>query len=127
MRSKVGIFHLFGENKKARKAFWDYCSTSDEFCEYDLELLEIKLGIPVIDNTDEFVHFHTGNIIDWLQIKGYFIAMKISNSLKYVPVVYHAKDNQKPYPLYHNAGMADRLRAWETAVAKAIDHLEQNL
>ena len=127
MINEVGVHQLFGDNKKARRAFYDWCKASGEFCEYDLEILGMELGVPFCNNTEKYVHFHKGNLIDWLEQQGYFITMKISNSLKYAPVVYHTQGSNRPFPFYHNAGMNSRIKAWEKAIEKAIDHLEQNL
>jgi len=57
MNITKGLFELFGENKKAKKDFFNWCKDSEELCDYDLELLENDLFIAIIDNSVKY-SFH---------------------------------------------------------------------
>lgn len=125
MRNKVGVYHLFGESIKSKKEFFYWCKNNDEFCDYDLEHLEIDLFTPTINNTDRYVHFHRGNILDWLESIGYYIGTPLRGEFKFVTVVhFNSKGNVSQRPIYSNSGVKSRNRALELGVIKSIEHYE---
>ena len=73
MYNNIGVYHLFEGLDKVRKEFHSWCKESGEFCEYDLDILENVLYLPVIGNTEKFIHFHKGNILDFVESKGWYI------------------------------------------------------
>lgn len=128
MRNNVGIYELFGANEKAKKKFYNWCKDNDEFCEYDVEHIEIDLWVPVVGNADRYFHFHRGNILDWLESEGYYIGLPLRAEFKYITVLHrNTKGNVHQRPLYSNSGVKSRNRAIELGVQKAIEHLEKEL
>jgi hypothetical protein len=120
--NKVGIYHLFGENKEAKKEFYNWCKINDEFCDYDLET---ELFMPVIDNTEKYIHFHKGNILDWLESLGYYIGLPLRGEFKFVTVLhFNFKGNVSQKPLYSNSGVKSRTIAAELGIIKAINNYE---
>lgn len=67
MRNKIGVYQLFGENIKAKRLFYDWCKNCEELCEYDVEQIENDLVLPCIGNTEKYIYFSSGNILDWLE------------------------------------------------------------
>ena len=67
MRNNLGLRDMFGDNIKTIHLFIDWCRENDELCDYDLEHIEIALGLGAINNSEMFFHFHTGNILDFLE------------------------------------------------------------
>lgn len=129
MRNNVGLYAMFGENKKVKMLFYNWCKTNGEFCNYDIEQIETDLFLPCINNLDKYVHFHTGNILDFLESKGYYIGLPLRGEYKYVTCCYF-KDNKYPnvgMPFYNNLGIIGRTKALEIGVKKCIKHLEKNL
>lgn len=128
MINKLGIYHLFGENNKSKRKFYNWCKHNDEFCEYDLEHLEIDLFTPTLDNTDKYFHFHRGNVLDWLESVGYYIGIPLRGKFKYVTVVhFNFKGNVSQKPIYSNSGVKERNRALELGVIKAIINYENKI
>jgi hypothetical protein len=125
--NKLGVYDLFGENNEARKDFYNWCKNNDEFCEYDLEHLEIELYMPAMDNTEKYFHFHRGNILDWLESEGYYIGTPLRGEFKFVTVChFNSKGNVSQKPLYSNSGVKSRTRALELGVIKCIDNFEKS-
>lgn len=132
MRNNLGLYAIFGENKKAKMLFYNWCKSSDELCEYDVEQIENDLFIPCIDNLDRYFHFHTGNILDFLETKGYYIGLPLRGEYKYVTCCYFKEDDGSKYPhvhrpFYNNSGIIGRTKALEIGVKKCIEHLEKQL
>lgn len=127
MRSNLGIYHLFGENNKAKKLFYEYCKNSDELCAWDLEVIENNLGLPSINNSQEYVYFSKGNILDFLEENGYYIGIPIRGKFKFVTCVYYKTGESAGYPIYNNSGVKERVRALELGISKALEHLEKRL
>lgn len=128
MRNTLGIYNLFGENNKSKMLFYNWCKDSDEFCEYDVEMLENDLFIPSINTSDQYFHFHRGNILDFLESKGYYIGLPLRGHFKYVTCCYQVKEYPTVgRPFYNNSGIVGRTRALEIGVIKCIEHLEKTL
>lgn len=132
MRNSVGIYHLFGENNKVKKLFYEWCKTNDEFCEYDIEQIGHDLGLPCLNNTTKYIYFSNGNILDFLEEKGYYIGLPLRGEYKFVTCCYLKEDNGAKYqvvkrPFYNNSGVVGRTKALETGVRKCIEHLEKSL
>ena len=128
MRNNLGLYHIFGENKKAKMLFYNWCKDSEELCEYDIEQIENDLFIPCINNLDRYFHFHTGNILDFLESIGYYIGLPLRGEFKYVTVVHkNIKGNVSQRPLYSNSGVKSRTRALELGCIQAINDLEKSL
>jgi hypothetical protein len=127
MRNNLGLYHIFGKNEKAKILFYNWCKGNEELCEYDIEQIENDLFIPCIDNLDRYFHFHTGNILDFLESRGYYIGLPLRGKFKYVTCVYHKENERVGMPFYNNSGVVGRTRALEIGVQKAIEHLENNL
>jgi len=58
----TGIYHLFGENKKAKKDFFNYWKEQGDCCDYDLEILETDLFFPSIGNTQRYLYLDKGSL-----------------------------------------------------------------
>lgn len=128
MRNNLGLSAMFGENKKSIRLFIEYCENSDELCEYDLEHIKIALALGAINNSEMFFHFHTGNILDFLESKGYYIGLPLRGQFKYVTCCYQVKEFPTVgRPFYNNSGIIGRTKALEIGVKKCIEHLEKNL
>ncbi len=132
MRNSLGIYNLFGENTKAKHIFYNWCKESEQFCEYDLDLLGVNLSMPCINNSEMYFHFHTGNILDFLESKGYYIGLPLRGEYKYVTCCYFKEDDGSKYPsvrkpFYNNSGIVGRTEALEIGVKKCIEHLEKTL
>ncbi|MDC7248495.1 MAG: hypothetical protein PQJ49_01060 [Sphaerochaetaceae bacterium] len=129
MRNQVGLRSLFGENHKAIRLFIDWCRECDELCEYDYEHICISLELGAIDNTPKFFHFHTGNIITFLEEQDYYIGtMPRLSDLNYVGIVHYAPEGvEVQKPIYWGLGVKDRYSCLELAVTAAINHLEKRL
>ena len=127
MRNTLGIYELFGDNQKSKELFLNWCREDDEFCEYDVEKIEIDLYTPSTDNSEMYFHFHHGNILDWLEHQGYFIGLPIRKKFKYVTCVYYKQSSILPFPLYSNSGVTSRTKALELGIIKAINDLEKKL
>lgn len=132
MRNSVGLRAMFGENIKSMKLFVDWCDSNDEFCEYDVEHIKMSLALGGINNSEMFFHFHTGNILDFLESKGYYIGLPLRGEYKYVTCCYFKEDDGSKFPsvrrpFYNNSGIVGRTRALEIGVKKCIEHLENKL
>lgn len=129
MRNNVGIYKLFGDNKKVKILFADWCKKNEELCEYDLEHILIDLEMPCINNTDRYFHFHKGNILDFLEKNGYYIGLPLRGEFKFVTCCYFKGEKSKNVgmPFYNNSGIKDRNIALEKGIQKCIEHLEKNL
>lgn len=129
MRNSVGLRAMFGDNMKSMKLFVDWCDSNDEFCEYDIEHIKMSLALSGINNSEMFFHFHTGNILDFLEGLGYYIGLPLRGEYKYVTCCYFKseKSNRVPMPFYNNSGIVGRTKALEIGVKKCIEHLEKNL
>ena len=128
MRNSVGIYHLFGENNKVKKLFYEWCKTNDEFCEYDIEQIGHDLGLPCINNTTKYIYFSNGNILDFLEEKGYYIGLPLRGQFKFVTCCYQVKEFPTVgRPFYNNSGIVGRTKALEIGVKKCIEHLEKSL
>jgi len=117
----MGLYHLFGENKKAKEDFYNWYKNSGEACDYDLEHLENNLLFAFIDNTDQYVHFSNANILDWLEENDYYVGIKPNKSLNYATTVYKANNKIKPFPLYSNSDVKGRRNALNVGITKAIE------
>lgn len=129
MRNSLGIYHLFGENNKSKKLFYEWCKNDDNLCEYDLEHIAIDLVTPCNNNTDRYAHFSTANILDFLEEHSYYIGLPLRGNFKYVTCVYKKEENQKSVgmPFYNNSGIVGRTKSLEKGIQKAIEHLEKTL
>jgi len=128
MRNSVGLRAMFGENIKSMILFVDLCDSNDEFCEYDVEHIKMSLALGGINNSEMFFHFHTGNILDFLESKGYYIGLPLRGKFKYVTCCYQVRDCPTVgRPFYNNSGIVGRTRALEIGVKKCIEHLEKTL
>jgi hypothetical protein len=128
MRNNLGLRALFGDNMKSIKLFLDWCENNDELCEYDLEHIKLSLALGAINNVEMFFHFHTGNILDFLESRGYYIGLPLRGNFKYVTCCYQVKEYPTVgRPFYNNSGIVGRTRALEIGVKKCIEHLESNL
>lgn len=128
MRNKIGIYHLFGENEKAKKEFFKWVKNSGEFCQYDMEHIEIDLYLPSVNNTKRYFNFSAGNILDWLETKGYYIGIPLRGEFKYVTVVhFNSNGNVSQKPIYSNSGVKSRNRAIELGVVRAVNDLETKI
>lgn len=132
MRNNLGLRAMFGDNIKSINLFLDWCKTNDELCEYDLEHIQISLALGANNNSEMFFHFHTGNILDFLEEKGYYIGLPLRGEYKYVTCCYLKKDDGAKYqvvkrPFYNNSGIVGRTKALEIGVKKCIEHLEKSL
>jgi hypothetical protein len=128
MRNTLGIYELFGENQKSKELFLNWCRKDDDFCDYDVEKIEIDLYTPSTDNSEMYFHFHYGNILDWLEHQGYFIGLPLRGEFKFITVVHvNAHGNTHQKPLYSNSGVTNRTRALELGVINAINDLEKKL
>ena len=132
MINKVGLFHLFGQNKKAIDLFLTWLKNDENISEYDYENVCVALALGAIDNTPRFFHFHTGNILDFLESQGYYIGLPLRGYYKYVTCCYFKEDDGSKYPsvrrpFYNNSGIIGRTKALEIGVTKCIEHLENRL
>lgn len=129
MRNSVGLSAMFGENKKAAKLFMNWCDDNEEFCEYDVEHIKISLALGAINNSEMFFHFHTGNILDFLESRGYYIGVPLRGKYKFVTCCYFRGESEHvvSYPFYNNSGIVGRTKALEIGVKKCIEHLEKTL
>lgn len=132
MRNNIGLYHLFGENNKSKKLFYEWCKTNEELCEYDIEMIGHDLGLPCIDNTPKYIYFSNGNILDFLESKGYYIGLPLRGEYKYVTCCYFKEPSEAKYqsvkrPFYNNSGIVGRTKALEIGVTKCIEHLEKTL
>lgn len=132
MRNSVVLGAMFGDNMKAIKLFLEYCENSEELCEYDVDNIKISLGLGAINNSEMFFHFHTGNILDFLESKGYYIGLPLRGEYKYVTCCYFKKGDGAKFPhvqrpFYNNSGIVGRTKALEIGVKKCIEHLENKL
>jgi hypothetical protein len=128
MRNNLRLRAMFGDNLKSIKLFLDWCETNDELCEYDLEHIQISLALGANNNSEMFFHFHTGNILDFLEEKGYYIGLPLRGEYKYVTCCYQVKEFPTVgRPFYNNSGIVGRTKALEIGVKKCIEHLEKSL
>ena len=128
MRNSVGLRAMFGDNIKSMKLFVDWCENNDEFCEYDVEHIKFSLSLGGTNNSEMFFHFHTGNILDFLESKGYYIGLPLRGHFKYVTCCYQVKEYPTVgRPFYNNSGIIGRTKALEIGVKKCIEHLEKTL
>lgn len=129
MRNNLGLRAMFGDNIKSINLFLDWCKTNDELCEYDLEHIQISLALGANNNSEMFFHFHTGNILDFLEEKGYYIGLPLRGQFKFVTCCYfkNEKSSRVGMPFYNNSGIVGRTKALEIGVKKCIEHLEKSL
>lgn len=132
MRNNLGLRAMFGDNIKSIHLFLDWCKNNDELCDYDLEHIQFALALGAINNSEMFFHFHTGNILDFLESKGYYIGLPLRGEYKYVTCCYFKKPSDIKTksvrrPFYNNSGIVGRTRALEIGVTKCIEHLEKSL
>lgn len=121
MRNKVGLRDLFGENRKAIKDFLDWVKENeDEWCSFDYNHILFSLEFNSSELVEKFVHFHNGNILDWLEGLGYKIGIRVKND-KYIPTVYY----DSRFPFYTNSGGKDRKQVIYKAIQKAIEHYDK--
>lgn len=124
MMNSVGIFNLFGENKKAKKLFLEWCKNCEEFCDADIENLESDLLLPHIDNSEQYFHFHNGNILDFLESEGLYIGLPFNEKSGFSAVLHSG--NGVTYTYSDTNGLS-RTKALEIGVQRAIDKLEERL
>lgn len=118
MRNKIGLRELFGDNRMAFEQFAYWLNkNSDELCIHDLEMVSLAYGLNSEKYVDEFIYFHHGSILDWLEELGYKIGLPVRNG-KYVTCVYYGGKD----PLYSNSGMKDRRSAIIKGIQNAIKH-----
>lgn len=128
MRNEINVREMFNDNTKVIKHFLNWCKKSEELCEYDYEHLCIALSLGALDKSLELVHFHKGNILDYLEEQGYYIGLPLRGEFKYVTVVhYNSKGNVNQRPLYSNSGVKNRNRALVLGIQRAIEDLETKL
>lgn len=128
MKTNLGIYHLFAENKKAKQLFYEWCKENKNLCAYDLENIANDLFIPCINTTNRYIHFSNANILDFLEDNGYYIGLPLRGKFKFVTCCYYrggSKNVNRPF--YNNSGIKDRTKALETGVIKCIEHLENSL
>lgn len=119
---------MFGDNIKATKLFVEWCDSNDEFCEYDVEHIKMSLALGAINNSEMFFHFHTGNILDFLESKGYYIGLPLRGEFKFITCCYQVREFPSVgRPFYNNSGIIGRTKALEIGVKKCIEHLEKTL
>jgi|SRR6478736_3089617 len=123
----TGIYHLFGENTKAKKDFYNWFKEQDDCCEYDLENLGIELNMPAINNVQKYIYLDKGNILDYLESKGYYIGIPIRSKFKFVTCCYYKRGLLAGRPFYNNSGVKERIRALELGIEKCINELEKQL
>lgn len=128
-RNSGSIYELFGDNINAKKEFYEHCKNSDQLCDYDLERIAFELGFPTSYSTESYVHFSYGNVLDWLESKGYYIFYTVRDHFdKFVPVVHFKGDYccvQSKTKIFSNGGEKTRLQAIEKGIEKAIEHYEK--
>lgn len=129
MRNNLGLRAMFGDNMKSIRLFLDWCQNNDELCEYDLEHIQISLALGANNNSEMFFHFHTGNILDFLEEKGYYIGLPLRGQFKFVTCCYFKgeKSSRVGIPFYNNSGIVGRTKALEIGVKKCIERLEKSL
>lgn len=123
MEYTEGIYHLFGGNKKAKLDFYNWCKDNEELCPYDLELLENDLFLPALDSTQKYVYLNKGNLLDWLESKGYYIELRVNNK-KFHSVV---KYNEDKISYTYTSEYMKRVPAIEASIKKSIEHYEKNI
>lgn len=123
----TGIYHLFGENIKAKKDFYNWWKEQNDCCEYDLENLGIELTMPVIDNVKKYICLNKGSILDYLESKGYYIGTPIRNKFKFVTCCYYKEGESVGRPFYNNSGVKERIKAISIGIQKCINELEKQL
>jgi len=123
MGNKVGIYHLFEGCDKARVKFFEWCKNNDEFCDYDLERLEIDLGIPVINNTERYFHFHKYNVVDFLEGEGLWFDF-VRDTMQDGSLFVFDNSNLPTYIFRSEGG---RSKAFEKGVKECMLLLEQRL
>lgn len=128
MRNEMNLREMFNSNYKVMKLFLDYCKDNDNLCEYDLEHITMSLALGDC-GVDRYFHFHTGNVLDWLESYGYYIGTPIRGNFKYVTVVQYKgeEDIRIGRPIYSNSGVVSRDRAIYLGVSAAIKDLEDRL
>ena len=129
MNNSAGLHHLFGENNKVKKLFYEWCKENDEFCEYDIERIENDLFLPCINNTTKYIYFSNGNILDFLEENGYYIGLPLRGKYKFVTCCYYKdeKSVRVGIPFYNNAGIVGRKKSLEKGIEKCIEHFEKRL
>lgn len=129
MRNSMNIRELFNNNIKSIKHFLNWCKESQELCEYDYENLCVALELGATNKAVELFHFHTGNVLDYLEENGYYISLPVRGKFKYVTVVFSTANGETAHqrPLYNNSGVKDRNRALMLGVQRAIEDLETKL
>lgn len=129
MRNDLGIYHLFGENKKVKHLFYNWCKGNDEFCEWDIENIENDLYIPCVNTSEKYIYFSHGNILDFLEEQGYYIGLPLRGKFKFVTCCYFKceKSTRVGAPFYNNSGITGRTKALEIGIMKCLSHLEEKL
>lgn len=122
-----GLYHLFGENIKVKKDFYNWFKEQEDCCEYDLETLENDLFLPSLDTIKKYIYLDKGNILDYLESKGYYIGIPIRNKFKFVTCCYYKEGEFAGRPFYNNSGVKERIRALELGIEKCINELEKQL
>ena len=126
--NKIGIYHLFGGNVKAKESFLAYCRTCDELCENDVENIEKALYLLIVDNTAQYLYFHTGNILGWLEKNGYYIELLLLSNFNYVTVgKYKNTESKRQENLHVSTGVNSRVRALELGIIASIKDLENRI
>lgn len=122
-----GIYHLFNENNKAKRAFVNWFEKEADCSDWDLEELENDLFAPVADNSKKYIYLNKGNILDFLESKGYYIGIPIRSKFKFVTCCYYKQGEFTGRPFYNNSGVKERIRALELGIEKCINELEKQL
>lgn len=122
-----GLYHLFSENTKAKKDFYNWFKEQEDCCEYDLEILENDLFLPAIDTSKKYIYLDKGNILDYLESKGYYIGIPIRSKFKLVTCCYYKRGLLAGRHFYNNSGVKERIRALELGIEKCINELEKQL
>lgn len=123
----TGIYHLFGENIKAKRTFVNWFEKQGDCSDWDLEALENDLFAPVVDNTKKYIYLGKGNILDFLESKGYYIGIPIRSEFKFVTCCYYKSGEYVGRPFYNNSGVKERIRALSIGIEKCINELEKQL
>ena len=120
MRNEINVKELFSNNTKVIQDFLQWCKDNDELCEYDLENLALSLELGAQNVATKLFHFHKGNILDYLEEKGYRIGIFPMTSRKWVMETYY---NDCFVPINHSNHVS-RNEAIMQGVKYSIEHYE---
>lgn len=119
---------IYEKYPKAWKIFWDWITSYDEICQYDIEVLENSIQVLGGGEFTEFTHFNRGDLYSFFDARGLVIEIipeYTTNNIKPVmesPIIDQWKYKINGWTL-ETLGTTNRKLAEEAAFEKTFNLL----